>query len=191
MRDQRLFIRKKVLTAGLLSILAAFNPGPVWAAGAAAVDETGAEEIALADADITADQADRLRTKAEREDGENVYEVTFLVGNVEYEYLIREADGKILEWEMDGRDVGEAAAEKSLKVETKDKTADTLIGVERAKEIVLSDAGLNAEDVSFSKIKFEEDDRVLVYELEFYYERQEFEYTIDAYTEEIYKMERD
>lgn len=191
MRKRDLFIRKHALAAGLLSILAVFNPGMVQAQGAGAVDETQAEEIALADADAAADQADRLRTKAEREDGENVYEVTFLVGNVEYEYLIREADGAILEWEMDGRDIGEAAVEKSLKDKTEDKTAATLIGMERAKEIALADAGLNDEDVSFSKIKFEEDDRVQVYELEFYYENQEFEYKIDAYTEEILKMERD
>lgn len=199
MKNRKLF-RRNVLAAGLFGILAAFSFNTAQAAGTAAVDEAGAEEIALADADITADHADRLRTKAEREDGENVYEVTFLVGNVEYEYLIREADGAILGWEMDGRDIGDAVAEKSLQTGSEEKTdsekelsqnADTVIGLERAKEVVLSDAGLDAADVSFSKIKFEEDDRVLVYEIEFYRDREEFEYTIDAYTGEVLKMERD
>lgn len=161
--------------------------------GTSAVDMKTAEETALADAGVTADMAERLRTETEWEDGEAVYEVSFLADAVEYEYVIREADGMILEWEMKGRDVGAATAEKSLEKDGGEvlETGDVLIGVERAKEIALSDTGVKAEDVSFSKIKFERDRRKTVYELEFYCDREELEYTIDAYGGEIRKMERD
>lgn len=169
----------------------------------AVADAAAAEEIAFTDAGIEADQVDRLRTEAEWEDGESVYDVTFYADGIEYEYLIREDDGMILEWEIDGRDIGDAVAEESLK----DKTAkpadsetsetelpletDTLIGMERAREAALVDAGLDVQEVTFTKIKFERDRRRVTYEIEFYQGRTEYEYTIDAYSQEILEMERD
>ena len=95
----------------------------------------------------------------------------------------------ILEWELNGRDLGEATAEVSLQIEEDDE--DTVIGMERAKEIALTDAGVDSAEASFSQIKFERDSRQVVYEIEFYYARQEMDYKIDAYSGEIREMERD
>lgn len=209
MRKISLWTGRKWLALGVLCTFLTAGAGQISAAektamqaAGNAVDEKEAEEIAFADAGITADQVGRLKTKAEREDGEAVYEVSFTVDSLEYEYLIREADGKILEWEVDGRDVGTAVAEESLRNASDGKDGkgtetgrsgetDTPIGLEQAKNIALSDAGLSAEDVRFSKIKYEEDGRTTVYEIEFYQDRTEFEYTIDAYSGEVRKMERD
>lgn len=208
MRKINLFNGKNVLAAGVMGVWIVFGVNTALAAeekvtvntGEIAVDAAGAEEIAFADAGVTADRAERLRTKAEREKGKSVYEVSFTVDGIEYEYMIREEDGAILEWEMDGRDIGDAVAEESLKADSKEEAdsaeestenTDTPIGLAKAKEIALSDAGLDAAKVSFSKIKFEKDSRHVVYEIEFYQDRSEFEYTIDAYSGEIIKMERD
>lgn len=120
------------------------------------VDSQEAEALALSDAGISADAVQQLRTKSEREHGENIYEISFAADGIEYEYQIREADGKILEWEIDGRNINDAVAE-----------------------------------VTLSKLKFEDDNHSTIYEIEFYQNRQEFEYEIDAYTGEILKMERD
>lgn len=210
MKKMNLSAGRNILAAGILGVLLVLGASPALAAGektevqtagGTAVDAAGAEEIAFADAGVEADKAERIRTEAERENGEAVYEVSFTVDGVEYEYLIREADGTILEWEIDGRDIGEAVAEESLKNASEEnadtneaepsQSTDTLIGLERAKEIALTDAGLDAADVSFSKIKFEKDNRAVVYEVEFYQGRQEYEYTIDAYSGEVRKAERD
>lgn len=212
MRKINLFHGKNILAAGILGVLVVSSVSSantalavekktvVQEVAVTAVDAERAEEIALADANVTADQAERLRTKSERENGESVFEVTFTVDGIEYEYLIREEDGTILEWEIDGRDIRDAVAEESLKNDSNElqnseeetsKNTGTLVGLERAKEIALSDAGLKAADVSFSKIKFEKDSRKVVYEVEFYQDRNEFEYEIDAYSGEILKMERD
>ena len=214
MKKIKLFNGKNILAAGMIGAMVILGANTALAAEektaaqsteAAAVDAERAEEIAFADADITADQAERLRTKEEREDGEWIYEVTFTVDGVEYEYQIREADGEILSWEVDGRDIGDAVVEESLKDDSDDveksgtekketeksENADTLIGIERAKEIALKDAGVEAADVSFSKIKFEKEKRKVVYEIEFYQDWDEFEYTIDAYSGEVLKKERD
>lgn len=212
MTKMNVFTGKGIAAAGILGILVALGGTAALAAegntavqatsvqGAAVVDAAGAQEIALADAGVAEDKAERLYTEADREDGENVYEVSFNVGAVEYEYLIREADGMILEWELDGRDIGDVVAEQSLQPDSAETAGeetetvqnnDILIGMERAKEIALSDAGVNAADVSITKVKYENDGRSVVYEVEFSQNRQEFEYTIDAYTGEIRKMERD
>lgn len=209
MKKINLFIGRNILAAGILgalvvlgadTALAAEGKAAVQTAGVAVTDGEGAEKIAFEDAGVTADMAERLRTEAERENGEPVYEVEFTVDGIEYDYVIREADGKILEWEMDGRDVGNGVAEESLKDNSdgaadsgteSSQNADTLIGLESAKNIALSDAGLDAAEVSFSKIKYENDDRQVVYEVDFYQGQQEYEYTIHACSGEILKKERD
>lgn len=78
------------------------------------LDEAGAEAIALADAGVAEADAARLRTMREREDGEDVVEVEFSFGDNSYEYMLRESDGMILEWSIEGRAVEDAMAELTL-----------------------------------------------------------------------------
>ncbi len=221
MKKPGLFTKRNIAAAGICGILVASGAGAALAAEEnAAVDAAGAEAIALADAGMSGEQAERLYTEPEREDGEDVYEVSFVVNGVEYEYLIREADGVILEWGMDGRDLADAVAELSLQTgdaqsdtePADDSQADTtqtevpgtedsrtepspdgdvLIGMEKAKEFALADAGLQAGDVTFTAIKYENGSRSVTYELEFSQGRDEYEYTVDAYTGKILDMERD
>lgn len=60
------------------------------------------------------------------------------------------------------------------------------IGLEAAKEIALADAGLTAADVTFTKERYEREDFVYVYEIDFYTSTQEYDYEINADTGEIY-----
>lgn len=203
MRNRRnSFIKKGILTAaGVLWLFAISGTGIVFAAQSqsqeqTSIDSESAEALALSDAGISADETQRLRTETEREHGETIYEITFLAEDIEYEYHIRESDGKIIEWEIDGRNINAATAEQSLQNAGENgngnpESTDTLIGLKEAKKAALTDAKLEETDVTFSTIKFEDDERTTVYEIEFYWERQEFEYEIDAYTGEILKMERD
>lgn len=208
MKKISLFTGRNLMSASMLGILvvagangalAAEESAAVQAAGVA-VDEKGAQMIALADAGVAEEKAERLYTKAERENGENVYEVSFHVDTVEYEYLILEADGTILEWELDGRDLGDVVAEQSLQLGSAEAggsetelsaEANPLIGIEKAKEVAFTDAGVETVDIKINKLKYENDGRAEVYEIEFSQNRQEYEYTIDAYTGEVRKMERD
>lgn len=199
MKNKKMFTGRKM--AGAISALFLLaGTGAVVLAAGNGVDAKGAEELALMDAGISEDAAERLRTEAEREDGENVYEVSFSVEGIEYEYLIREADGEILEWEIDGRNVNDVVAEESLRAEVKESDGDkkeaqkdrnTLIGLEEAKSIALSDEGVTEEDVVFSALKYEKDDRRTVYKVEFYQGNREVEYEIDAYSGDILEVERD
>ncbi len=78
------------------------------------LDEAGAETIALSDAGVAEADVSRLRTVREREDGEDVVEVEFSYGDNSYEYMLRETDGMILEWSIEGRAVEEATPELTL-----------------------------------------------------------------------------
>lgn len=78
------------------------------------LDEAGAETIALSDAGVNEADVTRLRTVREREDGEDVVEVEFSYGDNSYEYMLRETDGMILEWSIEGRAVEEATPELTL-----------------------------------------------------------------------------
>lgn len=81
---------------------------------APAIDETAAQAIAIADAGVEEADAGRIRTKRDREDGEEVIEVEFLYEDNEYEYVIRTWDSMILEWSIEGRDLTDAVAELYL-----------------------------------------------------------------------------
>ena len=134
-----------------------------------------AKNAALADAGVNAADATFTEQKRDREDGVLVYDIEFYTSTTEYEYEIDASTGAVRE----------------KKAESKTQTGDNgaYIGLERAKEIALSHAGLSAGEVYLSKAKFEDDDGVKVYEIEFYKDRMEYEYTIHAATGRILEFD--
>ena len=62
----------------------------------AAVSMEEAKTIALNDAGVNAEDARFYETKGDYEDGKVVYEIEFVAGNIEYDYEIEKATGKIL-----------------------------------------------------------------------------------------------
>lgn len=65
------------------------------------------------------------------------------------------------------------------------------IGVEKAKQIALKDAGVKAKEASFVRAKLDKDDGRLVYDIEFFKGNVEFDYEIDAKTGKIREKDRD
>ena len=62
---------------------------------------------------------------------------------------------------------------------------NTYLSKDVVKEIVLNDTKLNAKDVTFKDIELDNDDGLHKYEVDFYYNRQEYSYEIDAKTGKI------
>lgn len=56
----------------------------------------------------------------------------------------------------------------------------TYLSKEEAKEIVLKDIKLDEDDVTFKEIDFDKDGDIYKYDIEFYYNRVEYNYEIDA-----------
>lgn len=65
------------------------------------------------------------------------------------------------------------------------------IGIAKAKQIALSHAGFRPSQVYFTKQKFDMEDGVAVYKLEFIKGRLEYEYEIDAVTGMIREWDRE
>lgn len=69
--------------------------------------------------------------------------------------------------------------------------SDSYIGIENAKSIAVTHAGCAISDVIFSKAKLDHEDGYMVYEIEFYKDRTEYEYTINALTGDIMEYDSD
>lgn len=69
--------------------------------------------------------------------------------------------------------------------------AASYISIDQAKSIAVGHAGLSLSEVRFSKAKLENDDGYTVYEIEFYKDRMEYEYTINATDGSILEYDSD
>lgn len=59
-------------------------------------------------------------------------------------------------------------------------TGTSYIGEDAAKDAALTDAGLSASDVTFTKVALDTDDGIAVYDIGFYSDTYEYEYEINA-----------
>ena len=72
---------------------------------------------------------------------------------------------------------------------TTPNTNPTLISEQAAKDAAASDAGLSSSSVTFIQVQLEKDDGRWEYEIDFYANNTEYDYTIDASTGSILKRE--
>lgn len=138
-----------------------------------------AKSAALAHAGVSASDATFLQVKQDWENGRLVYDVEFYSNGKEYDYEIAASNGEILSYDYD------------VEYYTPSASTGQTITVEKAKEIALSNAGLSASQVTFTKAKLDWDDGRQEYEVEFRQGRTEYEYTIDAITGAILEVDRD
>ena len=153
--------------------------------GKTALTEEQAQEAALNHAGFTADQVTGLRCHKDFDDGRTEFEIEFFADGVEYDYTINAKDGTILDFDTDGASVPS----------TPDPAPATAVTVSLTKEdaeaIALEHAGLTADQVVGLRTKYEIDDGVPVYEIDFHVDRIEYDYTIHAETGEILEWEMD
>ena len=71
------------------------------AAAESQITEDEAKNIALEMAGLKESQVSYLRIHKDRDDGRTVYEGSFVSGELEYEFEINAADGRILDWERE------------------------------------------------------------------------------------------
>lgn len=127
-----------------------------------------AKNIALKDAGLSASQVKFVKAHVDFENGRKVYDIEFYRNNVEYDYEVDAATGKILEKDLDIENFVIPAP------------ASSDIGLEKAKNLALKAAGLNASQVRFTKAKVDFEDGRKVYDIEFYHNNVEYNIEIDA-----------
>lgn len=142
-----------------------------------------AKSTALSDAGLTESEVTFAKTKTDYDDGISIYEIEFYTLTHEYEYDIDAVSGEIISKK------GEMFKNKNTAGNS--GNGNSYIGVDKAKSIAVEHAGFTVKDVTFSKAKLENDDGYTVYEVEFYKDRAEYEYTIDALTGDILEYDFD
>ncbi len=154
------------------------------ASGSKYITRDRALEIAVADAGVAAGDILRRESEIDFDDdhGVMVYEVEFVVGELEYEYEVDAVSEKILEKEIGADDKKEEREEVS-------SAPDGSISREAALEIACRDAGVAADAVRRPKIEVDLERGVYVYEVEFKHGDREYEYTINASSGDIIERE--
>ena len=146
------------------------------------ITEETAKQIALDHAGLKESDVLFIRVALDRDDRRTEYEVEFYSGNIEYDYDIDASTGEIISYDYDA---------EYYDPSTGIAPGENFINSDKAQEIALNHAGLNAQDIQFIKTDFDYDDGRGEYEIEFYYGMVQYDYTIDATTGDIISFEKD
>lgn len=130
----------------------------------------------------------------------SVYEVEVYYQNREYEYKIDAKEGKIIYTNFSlinenittgNSDNSNTNSNSNIDSNNSSNSSSNNISLEEAKNIALQEANLTEDNVQFLKTKTEYEDGTLVYEIDFTYEKFEYDYKINAVTGEIISYDKD
>lgn len=154
------------------------------ASDAAYIGVTAARDIALNHAGISLSDVTHLECELDCDDGRMVYDVEIKAGGMEYEYEIDAESGSILHYDS------EIDNESTLDP-TQRPDLSQHIGEDEAKRIALNHAGLQESDVTRLRIKLDEEDGMVIYEVEFHANGYEYDYEIDAVSGRIIDCDKE
>ena len=144
------------------------------------IGKTTAKRIALKDAGVKRSDAHGMHVALDTDDGSTVYDVEFYSGTTEYDYEIDAKSGEIVSKDQDAEGIDRAD------IPTSDKT---LISESKARNKALHHAGLKKSDVTGLHTELDYDDGAYQYEVEFYHDRTEYSYDINAVSGQIISYE--
>jgi uncharacterized membrane protein YkoI len=163
------------VTTAMLSASIIAGAGRIGAAAAESTTADYAVAVALEDAGLSEDEVTVEEVEKGTEQGASVYEIVFWTDSKDYEYDIAVADSEIVKvsWEYfepyaDGKQINQA----------------------QAKNIAISDAGVNEKKTSFRKNRNGTEKGVPVYEFEFEDDTAEYKYDIAKQGGEILSYSR-
>lgn len=144
------------------------------------IGKTTAKRIALKDAGVKRSDAHGMHVALDTDDGSTVFDVEFYSGTTEYDYEIDAKSGEIVSKDQDAEGIDRAD------IPTSDKS---LISESKARNKALHHAGLKKSDVTGLYTELDYDDGVYKYEVEFYHDRIEYSYDINAVSGQIISYE--
>ncbi len=143
-------------------------------------------------------QSDFTSTKVNKELDDNLYEVELNDGTYKYEIDINMTSGKVMDFEKEqiykhqenNNDTTNKTQSSSSNTTNKKTTSkEKYISANEAKKIALKHAKAKESDVVFENVKRDLEDGKMVYEIDFIYNKKEYEYEIDAKKGNIIKYD--
>lgn len=144
-----------------------------------------AKQIALDDANVDENDLIYIHCRLDCDDGKMVYDVEFETIEKEYDYEIDAIDGNIIERDVDDNDDYNGGTPINT------PEVGEYISEEAAKEIAFNHANVDEADVTNLRVRLEEDDNKVYYEVDFNHAGYEYDYDIDAITGDIIDVDRD
>ena len=165
----------KKIIAIVLALATVFTfSATAFAAPSGRINKAQAKQIALDHAGFTENEVRFTKAKLDFDDGIFEYDIEFFVGRVEYDYTIAAADGRIIEFDIDGKEPAAPA---------------DIITKDEAKAIALRHAGVAESEARFTKVELDYDDGAYEYDVEFTANNTEYDYTVVAADGRIIKFE--
>ena len=147
-----------------------------------------AKAIALEHALLKASDVTGLTAQYDVDDGVAQYEVDFRQGDYDYDYEIHAVTGKVLSFDKEYEPV---KAQEQQPADTQQPAAGEKLTEAEAKAVALKHAGAKEKDVSGLRIKYEVDDGVPQYDVDFRYGDYEYDYEIHAKTGKVISYDKD
>ena len=140
---------------------------------------------ALKHAGVSKDTAYDISVKLDADEDGVEYDVDFKANGKEYDYEIHASTGEVIKFEVETDDDYVKTTQSSS------SATESLIGEEKAKGIAFKNAGVAASNAKNVSVKLDNDDGAVKYEVEFDYDKWEYEYDINAYTGAVISSDKD
>ena len=152
------------------------------------LSENEVKEIVINDTGLNSNDIYFDNVDLDMED--NAYDVDFYYNNVEYEYKIDAKNGRIIynNFNIDNtsnQNNNDTNATNETNENTNNNITTTEITLDEAKNIALEHAQLNENDVTFTKTQMDTDDGKQVYDIDFIYNNEEYDYEIAVSNGEV------
>ena len=134
------------------------------------IDEATALQAALDQAGLQEAEIILAQNRLDRDDGRYEYEIKFYANNSEYEITVDASTGAVLNSEV-----------QALPQIT-DDAPGAYISQNAAYETALADAGISRDNAVLLKAELDREDGMMQYEVEFFSNGMEYDYTLDAKT---------
>ncbi|MBS4980090.1 MAG: PepSY domain-containing protein [Lachnospiraceae bacterium] len=189
---------KKYMAAGIVAISVLGAASGCGLTGGKDIGKDAALEAALQDAGVTEEEATRLKTSKDSDDGRAVYEIQFDANGTEYDYEIAAEDGTILNVDTEsiasnttaqnqdtqGNESGQVTQNgqqnNTQNTQAQSAGANVAVSQEQAMQTALERVpGATESDI---RMELDNDDGQYKYEGNIIYDQREYEFEIDANT---------
>lgn len=182
---KKIYKKSAAITFALMVTAGILLPAKTVTAAPADIGMEAAKQAAISHSGFSADAVTVVEAESDWEGNQKEYEIKFLAGNYLFKYEIRAEDGGI-------KKVGlEMPKGLASTIKPSDIQSTPIVTKEKAIEIALNRAGVQAADAGRLKVEGDYDDGILQYEVEFWVNGVEYSCDINAVDGTILSYEVD